>query len=422
MNIHTESHLPIIEFAPSYCAESPNPEKPKILALAHSTNLAGAQLALASLIKNTIEQFDWTVVCPGNGPFVEKIDPYAEALVTEKFPWWCRGDAYTASPTDFRVENLNEVLDGVDYDYSLTNTITVPWLAYNSLMRDKPHLWYIHEYGDIDHNLSFALGYNGTIDYINKLSDAVMTVSPSVGEHLLEHGASSDTLKYISQSFDVDAYLEIATPTDEKELLILGSIKRSKGQLDALIGFNSSTIRDSHRLTIAGPVTDPQYASSIGQYIDANDLRDRVNFIPERVDAVEQMKRASAVMVCSRNEALGRTTLEALAAGRTVIGSRGGGTEMLLSDARGILYDGSVVDLTRKLDGLGQDTDTLLQSVQARRQYTVDNFSPINERNDFLKVLLSAEHHHSQVYSSQLRHQIGKTGIFNAMKAVQIIA
>lgn len=422
MDIQTEPLLSINYPSSLPCAELPNLEKPKILALAHSTNLAGAQLALASLIKNTTEQLDWTVVCPDDGPFVEKIDSYAEALVTEKYPWWCRGSAYMAPPTDFDIKKLNEVLNGVDYDYGLTNTITVPWLAYNSLMRDKPHMWYIHEYGDIDHNLSFALGYNGTIDYIRKLSDAVITVSQSVGEHLLEHGASRDTLSYISQSFDVDAYLEIEPPTDEKELLILGSIKKSKGQLDALVGFGASTIRDSHKLTIAGPVTEPGYANSIQQYIDENNLGDRVNFIPERVNAIEQMKQASAVLVCSRNEALGRITLEALAAGRAVIGSRGGGTEMLLSDARGVLYDGSVADLTRKLDELDQTSDTLLQSVQARRQYTIDNFSPVNERGDFLKAISSAEQHHAEVYSSELRRQIGKTGIFNAMKAVAIIA
>lgn len=418
MSFQTEASQPITYPA----VELLDLDKPKILALAHSPNLAGAQLALASLIKNTTEQLDWTVVCPGDGPFVEKIDHYAEAVVTEKYPWWCRGAAYTASPADFHVEKLNDVFEGIDYDYGLTNTITVPWLAYHSLMRDKPHMWYIHEYGDIDHNLSFALGYNGTVDYIQKSSDVVMTVSPSVGEHLLQHGAADDTLRYISQSFDVDAYLEIEPPTDEKELLILGSIKKSKGQLDALMGFDSSIIRDSYRLTIAGPVTEPWYADAISRYITENNLQDRVNFVPERVDGLEQMKRASAVLVCSSNEALGRITLEALAAGRVVIGSQGGGTEMLLAEERGILYDGSLVDLTRQLNGIEQVDDIPLQPVQARKQYVVDNFSPANERGDFLEAVSFADQHHSRVYSPELRRQIGKTGIFSAMRAAKIIA
>lgn len=397
-------------------------EKFKVLALAHSPNLAGAQLALASLIKNTTEEVDWTVVSPGSGPFVEKVDSYAETLVTEKYPWWCRGAAYTASPTHFNVERLNEVFDTVNYDYALTNTITVPWLAHNALVRDKPHMWYIHEYGDIDHNLSFALGYDKTIDYIQKSSDAVMTVSESVGNHLLQHGASHDALRYISQSFEVDAYLEIESPATDNELLIMGSIKKSKGQFDALESFNASTIRDTHRLTIAGPVTEPWYAHSISQYIDDHNLQDRVEFIPERVDAVEQMKRASTVLVCSQNEALGRITLEALAAGRTVVGSKGGGTEMLLADTRGILYDGSLPDLTHKLNSLEQADGISLQTVEARKQYVVDNFSPANERNDFLEVVAFAAERHERIYSSELRRQIAKTGIFSAMRDAKIIA
>lgn len=422
MNFEPEASLANSYFSVSSGAELPNQEKPKILALAHSTNLAGAQLALASLVKNTAEQLDWTIVCPNDGPFVQKIDPYAEArVVSERYPWWCKGSAYTQPPTDFHIEKLNEVFDDVDYDYALTNTITIPWLAYNARLRDKPHMWYIHEYGDLDHNLSFALGYDQSISYINQVSDTVMTVSKSVGEHLLKHGASEDTLRYISQSFEVQEYLDIEPPAGENDLLILGSIKKSKGQLDALIGFDHSSIKESHSLTIAGPVTESWYAESIQDYIGTHGLANRVRFIPERVDAVEQMKQASAVLVCSRNEALGRITLEALAAGRVVVGSQGGGTETLLSDSRGILYDGSVEDLTLKLDQLKEVTGTLASPAE-RRQYTIDNFSPANERNDFLAAIRHAEQHHAEAYLLHQQHIMGKTGIFSAMKEGAIIA
>lgn len=414
MNNRTELCLPV-DFQPS----ARDAETPKVVALAHSTNLAGAQLALASLVKNTQDQLDWTVVCPSDGPFVENVEPYSDIVVTEKYPWWCKGNAYTALPTPFHVERLNEVLDGIDYDYGLTNTITVPWLAYNARTRGRPHMWYIHEYGDLDHDLSFSLGYDRAIGYINELSDVVMTVSPSVGEHLLEHGVSRDRLRYISQSFDVDSYLSIPPLEDRKDLLILGSIKKSKGQMDALVGFHESSISSTATLTIAGPVTDSWYANGIQRYIDDNGLHSSVNFIPRRVDSVEQMKLASVVLVCSKNEALGRVTLEALAAGRVVVGSRGGGTEMLLSDRRGVLYDGTAAGLKSVLDDLEH---TILLSADERKKFVTANYSPDNERNDFLDAVEAAGDHYQRVFAPSLSRTIGKTGIFNAMREQAIIA
>lgn len=420
MSFEQETGIPMMYPNLSDTFESHKLEKPKVLALAHSTNLAGAQLAIASLIKNTSEQLDWSVVCPNNGPFVDKIDSYAEVLMADGYPWWCRGSAYTQAPTDFSVAKLNEVLDDVPYDYALTNTITIPWLAYHARIKNKPHMWYIHEYGDIDHGLKFALGYDESVSYISRISDTVMTVSKSVGDHLLKHGASIDNLRYISQSFDVEDYLNLEAPNGEEELLILGSIKKSKGQLEGLVGFNGSSIKDSHRLTIAGPVTEPGYAEDIEQYIKANGLQKKVNFVPKRVDALDYMQRASAVLVCSRNEALGRITLEALAAGRVVVGSDGGGTETLLSDSRGILYDGSAEDLTRRLDNL-EEVSNILKPAEQRRQYIIDNFSPENERNDFLEAMLAAERHHSDFGYATSLYKMGKTGIFNAMRERDII-
>lgn len=282
-------------------------------------------------------------------------------------------------------------------------------------------MWYIHEYGDLDHGLDFAVGYDRTIRYVWDNSDLVMTVSRSVGEHLLEHGASEDKLRYVRQSFEIDEYLELGPPADDNSLLTLGAIKSSKGQLDALVGFNESTIRDTHTLTIAGPVTEPWYAERIREFIDDQGLGDRVDFIPERVNAIEQMRRASTVLVCSRNEALGRITLEALAAGRTVVGSRGGGTAVLLDESRGVLYDGSTTDLTSKLDELGQSVYRL-QPVEARQQYVVDNFSPERERDDFLAAIALAEDHHARSSSRRVVQQMGKTGILDAMHRIEIIA
>ncbi len=60
--------------------------------------------------------------------------------------------------------------------------------------------------------------------------------------------------------------------------------------------------------------------------------------------------------------------------------------------------------------------------MNVRRQYVSDNFSPDNERNDFLDALEQATRHHREMILPGLGHHMAKTGIMAAMKRNAIIA
>lgn len=392
--------------------------KLRVLAMSHSSNLAGAQLALSSLVGHTRAEVDWTVITPNDGPLVDVLEEHGNAeVVTMPYPWWCRGKDFT--PVHMSADNINAVngfMDDIDSDLALTNTLTVPWLAYNAHKRGTPHLWYVHEYGDKDHGLVFPYGYRHSIKYIDALSDVVLTISDSVAEHLVANGISPERLMQINQSFDSDIYAKLKPPENNNNLLTIGAIKESKGHADALEAFAHSQLRRTHTLTIAGPVTEPRYADSLVKNIDNYGLNDRVQFKPRRVNTVEEMDKVGTVLVCSRNEALGRVTLEALASGRVVVGSNSGGTASLLDGGRGVLYDGSVVDLTKTLDAL-PSLESQLRPAEMRKAYVTSRFSPESERTGFFSAVEHA------IVNSQKRRSgtLGKTGIIAALRSAAIL-
>lgn len=381
---------------PTESISSRSRERRHILALGHSSNMAGAQSALVSLMRNTADQaIDWTVVVPQDGPFVEAASPYGEIIKTP-FPRWCRWREL--APTQMPVETitrLHRILGEIACDIALTNTMTTPWLADHAHTRGLPHIWYVHEYGEAA--LAYPYGYSDTVSYIDAASDVVLSVSDTVQQNLVANGMATERIMPIHQSFDIGQFQDMELPAaDNDKLLIVGAIKQSKGQLQALQAFDRSALRDTHELTIAGPVTEEVYADAIRQYITDHGLEKNVRFLPHKVDTAAELARAGTVLVCSENESLGRVTIEALASGRTVIGNNSGGTSDLLAQGRGILYDGSIDDLTSRLSNLDTSSATQLIAAQERRAYATDTFSAERERQDFLKAIEQAARHHEQ--------------------------
>ena len=66
--------------------------------------------------------------------------------------------------------------------------------------------------------------------------------------------------------------------------------------------------------------------------------------------------RSHAMLMCSRNEAMGRVTVEAMACGLPVIGHASGGTpELVENDVTGLLYTGGASDLADRMIQLVAD-------------------------------------------------------------------
>lgn len=138
---------------------------------------------MKSLIESTSSDFSWVVVVASRN----NVDKAARAsnanYVSIDFPWWCH-EAQDFAPSVQRKkleENLNKLKDIVrKADLTLTNTITIPWMAVVAEELGKPHVWYVHEFGDIDHNLRFALGYDETLKFINHYSTRVITIGNAI--------------------------------------------------------------------------------------------------------------------------------------------------------------------------------------------------------------------------------------------------
>ena len=80
---------------------------------------------------------------------------------------------------------------------------------------------------------------------------------------------------------------------------------------------------------------------------------------------LEVLRSADLSLVCSRNEAYGRVTVESLSVGTPVLGYRAGGTVEILAAGGGMVVEPSVVELASALVCLGTDRELLQTLVRA---------------------------------------------------------
>ena len=68
-------------------------------------------------------------------------------------------------------------------DVILTSTLTIPWGAMAAALLGRPHLWYVTQFGELDHDLHF-LPLPQVLDIVASSSQRVLTVSEIVRRRL----------------------------------------------------------------------------------------------------------------------------------------------------------------------------------------------------------------------------------------------
>lgn len=122
----------------------------------------------------------------------------------------------------------------------------------------------------------------------------------------------------------------------DKYFLCASRISEEKGIDSAINAFDKVAEQlPSHELWIAGGHATPEYYEKIKKLIDSKNCSGRIKLLGHRNDVVDLMKNATALIVASRFEGLGRMTVEAIFSGCLVVGRNSGGTKEVIELTEG---------------------------------------------------------------------------------------
>lgn len=224
----------------------------------------------------------------------------------------------------------------VDIIHSNTSVMTIGVEVAHYLQ--LPHVWHFREFQNLDFGMEPFCGMKKFRTYI-QMSTVVIAISDAIYKHWnLQTHQHAYVLRNAVRS---KKELYVSGKKDKIILFCSSKLTKSKGADVALdIFIKSGLYQKGYSLVYIGHVFDMDLVNELKRKACESMVMENVVFEGYQSDVASYMKRSSAFLMCSRNEALGRVTIEAMFYGSLVIARNSGGTtEFIQSGENGFLWD-----------------------------------------------------------------------------------
>lgn len=358
--------------------------KPRILVLAHEQYLNGASYSLITILDGLKVNYDFLVIVPDNGLMVDELNRIGVNYTILNLPR-CGYFNYSSLQNHldkiinyYRNKRILEkklflIAQNFLPDLIYTNT-SVLSLGYDlSKKIQKPHIWHIREYGDKDFNISYIPSRKIITSKIKKSDFSIFTTNL-----LKEHWLCKERINF---GVIYNGFLEHKSSflgNKNKNTItvgVVGVILGSKNQALALEVFKKCYKENNNlRLNFYGKISDHRYYEILKDTIEINKLSAVINFfgyVPNTVIYNE----IDILMSCSKNEAFGRTLIEAMSQKIPVLANNVGGPSEILNDNyEWTLYNG-IEEAIFKLNNLINDSNFYKKSSEKGYQLALKCFS-----------------------------------------------
>ena len=217
------------------------------------------------------------------------------------------------------------------------------------------YIWHLREF--LDEDIGFKFSNPKQMEKLVKNSVAKIAISKSI-EEKFKNIYGAEKMYTIYNGIPVEDYKDYKIPEIyfEKEinLCIIGRISRGKGQLTALQAVNK--LKDKYSMIklfiIGSPGYDTEYYEKLKKFTSDNNIEKNVEFVSFTTELKKYREKCPINLVCSKKEAFGRVTVEAMLANQMVIASNTGcNIELIKEKYNGMLYqEGNYIDLSKTIE------------------------------------------------------------------------
>ena len=337
-----------------------NPKK--VCIVSHSAGVDGAERVLMEAVEVLQEAgIECLVVFPYRGPLLQAMENRGGVCKVLRYPRWV-GDRkpvwkclLSAAFSLWSAVRLSAYLARNPCDLIITNTIVIPVGALAATFARIPHVWWIHEFGKEDHGLKFDLGERFSTWVMDRTSILVLANSVAVASKF-QVFIRKDKIRLLYYSVhlnssDAGECAAREPNTRRPRVCVPGRLSVSKGQQDAMRALKKLKDDGVDAEMVFVGSTQGDYSKQLAVLSKQLGVEDQVEFTGYVENPLPVMSSCDVAVVCSRCEAFGRVTIEAMKLGKPVVGTRSGGTAELIQDGfNGFLYAvGNFEDLASKL-------------------------------------------------------------------------
>jgi glycosyltransferase involved in cell wall biosynthesis len=357
--------------------------KKNILFIAHDSSPFGANQSLINMISSIKDdKISYNVVFPDRGLICKQFDELGIGYHIVRFKTeLCDSNGgiknfilnklryfYKTIINAFAFIELANLVELYDINIVHSNSSVVAIgekLAKNCRLR---HIWHLREYISLDHNLGVI---GGIENYKKKIqnSDKIICISKGIAKHFGVQEKAFVLYNAVRKKGS-------CFPQKNKSnyFFFCGSLVKSKGIEEAIDAFcQVFKYNNNLKLLIAGSGKF-EYEAYLKKKVNELNLQNNVEFLGFRKDIDELMANALAFLMCSKYEALGRVTIEAMLNYCLVIGFNNAGTAEIIENGKtGLLYqhNDQLVSSMEKIINGGANLDTIRENAY---NYACSNF------------------------------------------------
>ena len=335
----------------------------KIAFFTHYSELYGANFSLLNLIEGLGNYgIEAHVLGPEPGDLFDTLDARGIPNAILPFEWWVSSKGSIAGTATRLLNNIRHLrpiakqLQRWHTDLVYSNSSVFAIGAMTAARLRLPHIWHLREFGNLDYDLWPDFGArltsrifqtaNATVCVSKALKKHFFLASDPKNSHVIYNGVASEAV-FDERRAKAETFRH---RTQRFTFVLIGRFRESKGQHVAIEAFASAAKRFPNvRLLLvggAGGTGDQSYFDHCRALVTELKIRDRVEFWGYIPDPERAFLAADVALMCSKNEAMGRVTVEAMSCCRPVIGFDSGGTsELIDSEKSGLLYRGGANEL-----------------------------------------------------------------------------
>lgn len=231
------------------------------------------------------------------------------------------------------------------------------------------HVWHIREFCDLHFNYDIYKGLPHLRNLINN-ADGRIAISTAIKTHWQMPDNNTWVIKDAIRKRNEACYIQ----TKEKYLLFSSYIMTdNKGTRFAIVAFALSGVaKKGYRLKLMGNCAE-KYKQVLIQTAIENGILDAIEFVECQEDVKPYFTHATAFLMTSDYEGLGRVTAEAMFYGCPVIARATGGTMDIVKDgATGYLFN-TVEECSRLIQKVCVENQTGI--VLRAQKFAVENLS-----------------------------------------------
>lgn len=353
----------------------------------YGANLSLCRLMIELRVKNNVQPI---VLLSHRGEICECLDQNGIKYFISHFYWWVNADKgifqillnYRKQIRNkLRITKLVNLINSEKIDLVYSNSVTINLGVFMSRKLNCPHIWQIRETLQA-YNFKYSIFEFQVKKLFKKGADRYIVISDFLLNNFKNFLPIKRTVRIyngISQNIENKKIVNISNVLN---IALVGIICDQKNQLDALKALTILKTKgiDKVNLHFIGGAKS-EYLNMINDYVENNSLQDMVTFHGHVSNVNEILNDMNLGLVCARDEAFGRVTIEYLLHGMPVIASNSGANEELVQDKQnGFIYElKNAEELAERIEYFIKNPLKLETMGIFAKEYAARNFS--SEKN-----------------------------------------